>query len=272
MVIKTKLDLLSTRLSNLYAQVLNTEPDNIEKINGYIKEVEYIKQNLRKTNPEYINTFEIIPELGVLGRVFLHTNFKENPKKVKERMLAQIERLMNYAQNPFQESSLTVSNKKMLCFKSNAICPKSIESKSNYVFIGMPFSKKHELVYKYGIKPVLEKLGKEAQKADEKKGNIDVMCKVCYLIQISDFAIINISEWNPNVLFELGLIYGLGKKAILIKSDEEKEEKADLKGIEYIKYVAFNSDCVYELENNEKIKNHFKGFAKDLEDCLRTIA
>jgi predicted nucleotide-binding protein len=40
------------------------------------------------------------------------------------------------------------------------------------------------------------------------------------------------------VLFELGLIYGLGKTAFIIKAKEE-DVPVDLRGIEYIEYDDF---------------------------------
>jgi predicted nucleotide-binding protein len=45
----------------------------------------------------------------------------------------------------------------------------------------------------------------------------DLACKVCQLAQRCEFAVVDISENNPNVFFELGLLYGLGRNVLLIR-------------------------------------------------------
>ena len=61
------------------------------------------------------------------------------------------------------------------------------------------------------------------------------MCKICQAIQKSKYVIINISALNPNVMFELGLAYGLGKEVFIIK-DKSTVVSTDLKGLEYTEY------------------------------------
>ena len=117
------------------------------------------------------------------------------------------------------------------CFKTGKECVfDDIEEDDKSVFVGMPFRPEYENVYKYAIVPALDKLGLKSWKADEEPRAIDIMCKVCQGIQKSRYAITNISGWNPNVLFELGLIYGLGKTALIIKAKEE-HVPVDLRGI-----------------------------------------
>ena len=104
------------------------------------------------------------------------------------------------------------------CFKTGGMICTNLEAQGlesrHRVFIGMPFSSKLENVYKAAIKPALDSLGLTPWKANEEIQNIDLMCKVCGGIQICSSAIVDISDWNPNVLFELGLVYGLGKEAL----------------------------------------------------------
>jgi hypothetical protein len=118
------------------------------------------------------------------------------------------------------------------CFKIGAVCSKEIMVNPNRVFIGMPIRKKFAHIYTHGIVPTLEKIKLEPWKADEEPNNIDIMCKICEHLQESQYAIINITDWNPNVLFELGLAYGLGKTVIIIKY-KESGVPVDLKGMEY---------------------------------------
>lgn len=127
------------------------------------------------------------------------------------------------------------------CFKTGSEgCPKSPSAAKNKVFIGMPFRAKYEDIYNFGILKVLDELELEPYRADKDLNNIDIMCKICEQIQICPYAIVNISEWNPNVLFELGLLYGLGKKVIIIKDESTTNVPIDLSSIEYINYSNSN--------------------------------
>lgn len=139
----------------------------------------------------------------------------------------------------------------MRCFKTGAPCPKDIEVNPQQAFIGIPFRPEFEDTYRYGVIPALKAVGLKPWKADERVSNIDIMCKVCEGIQSSKYAIINISDWNPNVLFELGLVYGLSRDAVIIK-DRQSEVPTDLRGMEFIEYS--NSD-----ELREKLIKFFRG-------------
>ena len=121
------------------------------------------------------------------------------------------------------------------CFKIGAPCSKEVTVNPKQVFVGMPFRKKFEDVYIHGIVPVLDEFKLTPWKADEEPSNIDILCKICEHLQESQYAIMNITDWNANVLFEVGLAYGLGKDVILIK-DKESDVPVDLRGMEYRLY------------------------------------
>ena len=124
----------------------------------------------------------------------------------------------------------------MRCFKTGVErCPHDISIIRDQVFIGMPFRAELLDSYEHGIKPALNQIGFSPWKADEEIKTIDIMCKVCLKLQKSKYAILNITGWNPNVLFELGLAYGLNKKTILIK-DRASDVPADLRNLEYLEY------------------------------------
>ena len=126
------------------------------------------------------------------------------------------------------------------CFKIGHKCPHEINQLRYKFFVGMPFDAKFQDSYTYGIKMPLDNNGVECARqvfrADEKFSNVDMMCKVCRAIQESEYVIINISDENPNVMFELGLAYGLNKYVILLK-DTSTPVISDLKGLEYIEYA-----------------------------------
>jgi len=122
------------------------------------------------------------------------------------------------------------------CFKVGIKgCPKKTEKYSWRVFIGMSFREENNNIYENGILPALEGLNLFPWKADEELSNIDIMCKICQAIQESEICIFEVSDWNPNVLFELGLAYGLGKAVIMVKK-KGVDVPIDLRGIEYLEY------------------------------------
>jgi hypothetical protein len=103
------------------------------------------------------------------------------------------------------------------------------------VFVAMPFQEQQD-AYKFGIKPAIQSLGFIPWRADERIANYQILCKVCRGIQTSRYAIVEVSKWNPNVLLELGIAYGLGRTVLLVKEKKAKIP-TDLKGIEYIEYA-----------------------------------
>jgi hypothetical protein len=144
------------------------------------------------------------------------------------------------------------------CFKiGTQKCPKEVKFSPKMVFVAMPFRPGYQDLYKYAIRPALEEMDFDIWKADERINNIDIMCKICHGIQECSCVIANISDWNPNVLFEIGLAYGFGKNVILVKDRKEKVP-VDLKGLEYIEY-----DNIDELKRN--ILALFRSIRKDLE-------
>lgn len=124
------------------------------------------------------------------------------------------------------------------CFKIDHKCPHTITPDRYMFFVGMPFDNIYTDSYEYGIKTMLEGYGIDTKKlfrADETFSTADFMCKICQAMQESQYILINISGQNPNVMFELGLAYGLSKKVFLLK-DKASQEITDLKGLEYIEY------------------------------------
>lgn len=131
------------------------------------------------------------------------------------------------------------------CFKMGlSTCPKSISFSPKRVFIAMPFNSHNQDMYKFAIRPALEDQKLEIWKADEQINNIDIMCKICQAIQESAYVIAEISEWNANVLFEMGLAYGMAKSVVILK-DRKSNVPVDLKGLEFIEY-----ESIDELKRN----------------------
>lgn len=130
--------------------------------------------------------------------------------------------------------------------KHGPVTIKSIPPDPHRVFVGIPFSATAQNVFDYGIKPVLDDLKLDPWKADNFPNIKLIIEKVFEGIQRSGIGIIDISEWNPNVLFELGALYWADRPVILLKH-EDARIPADLAGIEYVSYGRFS-----ELRSNLK--------------------
>lgn len=147
---------------------------------------------------------------------------------------------------------------KFRCFKTGGDCIRDITVKPNQVFVAMPYSSdKLDMsdVYELGIKGALQELRYDPLRADEVFLGRDLMCNICQHIQESPVSVVDISDWNPNVLLELGMIYGWGRTAILLKCKKSDiDVPVDLRGMLYLEYDSVRSlrakliTCLRDLE------------------------
>jgi len=131
----------------------------------------------------------------------------------------------------------------LYCPINNGRCSKNKHIKKIYskrrIFIAIPYTKnysayeniiKETLIFK-GLKPVLAK--------SETKSTL-LLCKICALIQSSEYGLADISYPNPNVFYELAMLHLLGKNCALLKSICAKEP-TDVTGKEHISYNNISS-------------------------------
>jgi nucleoside 2-deoxyribosyltransferase len=103
----------------------------------------------------------------------------------------------------------------------------------NMCFVIIPF--KFNILYSQVIKKAIEELSMECIRADEiYKPNV-IIKDIWNSIRKARFIIADITERNPNVLYELGLAHAIGKPVILINRDDN-EIPFDIAPIKYIKY------------------------------------
>ncbi len=84
--------------------------------------------------------------------------------------------------------------------------------------------------------------GYKIRSALEEKGINAFNCKICEMIQTCAYGIADITQRNPNVLLELGMMIALGKPTIiLLKKEQDKELElfSDLKAIEVIPFEEY---------------------------------
>jgi GAF domain-containing protein len=184
----------------------------------------------------------------LVENVQLFENLQLGSDKLKERLSqtrAQLKELSAPLMkdiNTIRERLDTLSRPEdaLRCFKFGGKCTKGRIETENTVFVGIPFSSAYyKDLWEYALEPAIRESGLSPWIAFEERSVRDLMCKICEGIQKSRFGVIDISEWNANVLFELGLLYGLGRAVILLKR-EDAAVLVDLAGFEYLSYGQFD--------------------------------
>lgn len=132
------------------------------------------------------------------------------------------------------------------------------KEKKEQCFVMMPISdqgdypKGHfDKIYEQIFQPAIEKAGYEPYRVDENKMCDSIMKKIFDAIYNSPMALCDLSNRNPNVLYELGLRQAYDKPVVLVQ-DDKTERIFDISGINTVYY---KSNRLYEniLEAREKI-------------------
>jgi hypothetical protein len=110
-----------------------------------------------------------------------------------------------------------------------------ISIKSGLAFVLIPHNKEFDDLFFHNIKPSLEFYGLSVLKADSiyKPGNI--LSQVWAQIRTAEVIIADVSGQNPNVIFELGLCYGIQRCPILLTRDPI-ELPFNIRNLRYIQY------------------------------------
>lgn len=89
-------------------------------------------------------------------------------------------------------------------------------SSSTLCFVMMPIRSEFDKVYHLLVKPSVEQAGLEALRADEIFSSGPIVEQVRVAIQQSRVCIVDVTDNNPNVLYELGMAETMGKPLILL--------------------------------------------------------
>jgi hypothetical protein len=115
-------------------------------------------------------------------------------------------------------------------------------NKNPTCFVLMPISdadgyeKSHfERVYKHLITPACEKSGYQPVRADDVFKTNYIIVDILRKIIDSEMVLCDISNKNPNVLYELGIRQAFNKPVVLIK-DFKTEKIFDIQGLRYTEY------------------------------------
>lgn len=88
--------------------------------------------------------------------------------------------------------------------------------------------------------------------ADDKVISGPMFCKICKAIKETKFGIYEISDRNPNVMLELGLALGLGKRCLLL-TEENSKVPADISGQDRVVYSTYQ-------QLQERLSTHISSF------------
>lgn len=148
------------------------------------------------------------------------------------------------------------------------------EEKKEKCFIIMPISDQGDYpighftkVYEQIIKPSVEEAGYEAYRVDENNICDTIINKIFNAIQECPMAVCDLSNRNPNVLYELGLRQAYDKPVVLIQ-DDKTDKIFDVSGISTVFY---KSTRLYEgvIEARKSIK---KAILSTKEGKVNTLA
>jgi hypothetical protein len=94
--------------------------------------------------------------------------------------------------------------------------------KEKLCFVLMPFKEEMKEVYDDAIRPAIEQAGFTSLRVDELKGSFNINKKIIEFIFSSDAILADLTNWNPNVFYEMGVAHAIGNKTIMIiqKKDE----------------------------------------------------
>lgn len=91
-----------------------------------------------------------------------------------------------------------------------------------FVFVLMPFSKKFDSVYDYGILRACKDSGMYCERVDKQLYDERILDRIYNQIIKADYIIADLSGENANVFYETGYAHALNKKVILVNSSSKK--------------------------------------------------
>ena len=139
-----------------------------------------------------------------------------------------------------------------ICILTGNTCDINEREEENepFIFVAIQYDNYRDLIYQFGLKNQEKDFGLNVTRADEVISTSAIFCKICQQIMNAELVIVEISDDNPNVLIELGMAIGHGKKILLLRDPSEKNSHlpSDLSGIFYFNYSKLD-DLLREGDN-----------------------
>jgi len=128
-------------------------------------------------------------------------------------------------------------------------------------FVLMPHDDEFRGIFDYAIRPAMEANGLKVIKAEDIYEPGPILAQVWQAILSSEVIFADMSGKNPNVIYELGLCYGIQRCPILLVRNEE-ELPFNLRSLRYIEYENTSA-------GTEKLKNTLITYIKNFLAAVR---
>lgn len=153
------------------------------------------------------------------------------------------------------ESELQRVNAKMNIIQINPIFgPAQYQLDTRLAFVLMPFTDPLTAIYQAIIKPTVEdpQFGLVCRRADDIKSNRAIIQDIWKSICEARVVIADMTDLNPNVMYELGIAHTLGKETILLYQHQDTENKfpfdlCHIRRIEYSNTASGGEDLKQKL-------------------------
>lgn len=179
---------------------------------------------------------EAIYELGFNEKDTFYLGFDKNLINMPNKLRA--ERLIRIAEEYVETEIQRYKNTHNLIKINPIFGPANYVLDNNLAFIIMPFRDDLTEIYEKIIRPTVEeKL--VCRRGDDYKTNKMIMQDIWKAICEAKLIIADVTGFNPNVMYELGIAHTLGKEVIMIYQKNQGTETKfpfDLHGIRRIEY------------------------------------
>jgi len=120
----------------------------------------------------------------------------------------------------------------------------------NYAFVAMPFDQEivRSDVWTIAIQEGCLKGGVPAIRVDEDLRSLAVMDKIANLIFGSTIVVADLTGWNANVLYELGIAHACNKPAIIVS--QKKSDVLVPFDVRHIKYIEYSEQNLSKLRSD----------------------
>lgn len=115
-----------------------------------------------------------------------------------------------------------------------------IPTQKNYCFFLMPFHERFDAIYGT-IKDMLMEMGIVCNRADELSGSKPIINKILTEILRAQFVIVDLTDCNPNVFYELGITHTFkDAQNVLLLKQKESKVPFDITHLQYQEYSPSN--------------------------------
>lgn len=232
--------LASSKFHVSFQSFLDHAPQRIESIRRMLGEMKLNWGSVRERG------IEVISVLGQLSQEDI-VAYKSYVKQRRNELLDQTGKTIAFLKEVegelFKIGSIADESpiqSSVPCFITGEICSKWISPTPTDVFVGYQFASTYYRSdsFKKMISESLQTLGLYAWFPDDYFDPNHISCEICYKIQQVKLCMFEVSDNNPNVMFELGIAHMLGKAVVLLRNEGSVSEvPSDLAGLHRIEYA-----------------------------------